>query len=62
MKEEVGDQQDDCNSSARMFERTRIQVLADERGHVQKKTFTKWVNSHLSRVGCRIQDLYTDLS
>ena len=53
--------QDECNSSARMFERTRIQVLADERGHVQKKTFTKWVNSHLSRVGCRITDLYTDL-
>ena len=53
--------QDECNSSARMFERTRIQVLADERGHVQKKTFTKWVNSHLSRVGCRINDLYTDL-
>ncbi|CAF0724846.1 unnamed protein product [Rotaria sp. Silwood1] len=54
--------QDECNSSARMFERTRIQVLADERGHVQKKTFTKWVNSHLSRVGCRITDLYTDLA
>jgi hypothetical protein len=53
--------QDECNSSARMFERTRIQVLADERGHVQKKTFTKWVNSHLTRVGCRITDLYTDL-
>ncbi|CAF1170255.1 unnamed protein product [Adineta ricciae] len=53
--------QDECNSSARMFERTRIQVLADERGHVQKKTFTKWVNSHLTRVGCRINDLYTDL-
>ncbi|UJR25857.1 hypothetical protein I4U23_007207 [Adineta vaga] len=55
------DGQDECNSSARMFERTRIQVLADERGHVQKKTFTKWVNSHLTRVGCRITDLYTDL-
>ncbi|CAF3538071.1 unnamed protein product [Adineta steineri] len=55
------DGQDECNSSARMFERTRIQVLADERGHVQKKTFTKWVNSHLTRVGCRINDLYTDL-
>ncbi|CAF3032963.1 unnamed protein product [Rotaria sp. Silwood2] len=54
--------QDECNSSARMFERTRIQVLADERGHVQKKTFTKWVNSHLTRVGCRITDLYTDLA
>ncbi|CAF3814042.1 unnamed protein product, partial [Adineta steineri] len=53
--------QDECNSSARMFERTRIQALADERGHVQKKTFTKWVNSHLTRVGCRVTDLYTDL-
>uniref|UniRef100_A0A8C7F519 Spectrin beta chain n=1 Tax=Oncorhynchus kisutch TaxID=8019 RepID=A0A8C7F519_ONCKI len=29
---------------------------------VQKKTFTKWVNSHLSRVSCRITDLYRDLS
>uniref|UniRef100_A0A674MJT4 Spectrin beta chain n=1 Tax=Takifugu rubripes TaxID=31033 RepID=A0A674MJT4_TAKRU len=28
---------------------------------VQKKTFTKWVNSHLGRVTCRIGDLYTDL-
>ncbi|KAJ0063351.1 hypothetical protein NL108_000299, partial [Boleophthalmus pectinirostris] len=32
-----------------------------ERDAVQKKTFTKWVNSHLSRVSCRISDLYTDL-
>ncbi|CAF0846792.1 unnamed protein product [Rotaria sordida] len=54
--------QDECNSSARMFERTRIQVLADERGYVQKKTFTKWVNSHLTRIGYRINDLYTDLA
>lgn len=28
---------------------------------MQKKTFTKWVNSHLARVGCHIGDLYTDL-
>uniref|UniRef100_A0A8C9W713 Spectrin beta chain n=1 Tax=Scleropages formosus TaxID=113540 RepID=A0A8C9W713_SCLFO len=28
---------------------------------VQKKTFTKWVNSHLARVSCRIADLYNDL-
>ncbi|EMP23884.1 Spectrin beta chain, brain 1, partial [Chelonia mydas] len=33
----------------------------DEREAVQKKTFTKWVNSHLARVSCRITDLYTDL-
>uniref|UniRef100_A0A8B9KN96 Spectrin beta chain n=1 Tax=Astyanax mexicanus TaxID=7994 RepID=A0A8B9KN96_ASTMX len=26
-----------------------------------KKTFTKWVNSHLARVSCRITDLYMDL-
>lgn len=28
---------------------------------MQKKTFTKWVNSHLARVGCHIGDLYADL-
>ncbi|CAB1332984.1 unnamed protein product [Coregonus sp. 'balchen'] len=33
----------------------------DEREAVQKKTFNKWVNSHLGRVTCRIGDLYTDL-
>ncbi len=33
----------------------------DEREHVQKKTFTKWVNSHLVRVNCKIQDLYADM-
>jgi spectrin beta len=36
-------------------------MIADERESVQKKTFTKWVNSHLARVGCRIQDMYVDL-
>jgi spectrin beta len=34
---------------------------ADERETVQKKTFAKWVNSHLMRVGCKIEDLYVDL-
>lgn len=33
----------------------------DEREAVQKKTFTKWVNSHLARKSCRITDLYKDL-
>ena len=32
-----------------------------ERERVQKKTFTKWVNSHLIRINCKVVDLYTDL-
>lgn len=36
-------------------------VFLDEREAVQKKTFCKWVNSHLVRANCRITDLYTDL-
>lgn len=32
------------------FETSRIQVLQQERVHVQKKTFTKWCNSHLEKV------------
>jgi len=52
---------DGGNSSSRLFERSRIKALAGEREHVQKKTFTKWVNSHLARINCRITDLYTDL-
>uniref|UniRef100_H3BC32 Spectrin beta chain n=1 Tax=Latimeria chalumnae TaxID=7897 RepID=H3BC32_LATCH len=55
------DELDNDNSSARIFERSRIKALADEREAVQKKTFTKWVNSHLARVSCRISDLYMDL-
>jgi len=82
------DELDNDNSSARLFERSRIKalagrargsgllgplrlssppgatvpaLLADEREAVQKKTFTKWVNSHLARVTCRISDLYMDL-
>ncbi|CDS40887.1 spectrin beta chain [Echinococcus multilocularis] len=33
----------------------------DEREIVQKKTFTKWVNSHLVVVNQKIEDLYLDL-
>uniref|UniRef100_A0A5F8GUV2 Spectrin beta chain n=1 Tax=Monodelphis domestica TaxID=13616 RepID=A0A5F8GUV2_MONDO len=50
-----------ANAAASLFECSRIKALADEREAVQKKTFTKWVNSHLGRVGCRISDLYGDL-
>jgi len=35
--------------------------IADVRDAVQKKTFTKWVNKHLIRVQCLIQDLFEDL-
>ncbi|XP_046664582.1 LOW QUALITY PROTEIN: spectrin beta chain-like [Homalodisca vitripennis] len=52
---------DGGNSSSRLFERSRIKALADERESVQKKTFQKWVNSHLVRVNSRIGDLYVDL-
>lgn len=52
---------DGGNSSSRLFERSRIRALADERETVQKKTFCKWVNSHLVRANLKIQDLYTDL-
>ncbi|XP_046599297.1 spectrin beta chain isoform X3 [Neodiprion lecontei] len=52
---------DGGNSSSRLFERSRIKALAGERESVQKKTFQKWVNSHLVRCSCRIGDLYVDL-
>jgi spectrin beta len=52
---------DGGNSSSRLFERSRIKALAEERESVQKKTFTKWVNSHLVRVNSRVGDLYIDM-
>jgi spectrin beta len=38
-----------------------ICILLGERERVQKKTFTKWVNSHLIRVESRVNELYQDL-
>ncbi|CAG5119810.1 unnamed protein product, partial [Candidula unifasciata] len=43
------------------FIKSKIKQLSDERELVQKKTFQKWVNSHLVRVNFKIQDLYVDL-
>ena len=46
-----------------MYATTLFHILfsLDEREGVQKKTFTKWVNSHLQKVGAHINDLYHDL-
>ncbi|XP_053577742.1 spectrin beta chain, non-erythrocytic 4 [Bombina bombina] len=52
---------DEPVATGKLFECSRIKALADEREAVQKKTFTKWMNSHLSKVPCRVNDLYNDL-
>ncbi|CAH2314025.1 spectrin beta chain, non-erythrocytic 4 [Pelobates cultripes] len=52
---------DEPVATGKLFECSRIKALADERDAVQKKTFTKWMNSHLSKVPCRVTDLYNDL-
>uniref|UniRef100_A0A914CB61 Uncharacterized protein n=1 Tax=Acrobeloides nanus TaxID=290746 RepID=A0A914CB61_9BILA len=33
----------------------------DKRDTIQKKTFTKWVNKHLTKTGRRVEDLFLDL-
>ena len=40
----------ELKDSAVKYEQERIQVLQQERVHVQKKTFTKWCNSFLEKV------------
>ncbi|KAJ8962237.1 hypothetical protein NQ318_018209 [Aromia moschata] len=55
------------------FEQGRIRVLQEERLHIQKKTFTKWMNSFLQKVSMNIgmesciarmevEDLFVDLA
>jgi len=35
--------------------------IADQRDKIQKKTFTKWVNKHLSKLSVKINELFDDL-
>eukprot|EP00117_Sycon_ciliatum_P038530 scpid1069/ scgid3428/ Dystonin; 230 kDa bullous pemphigoid antigen; 230/240 kDa bullous pemphigoid antigen; Bullous pemphigoid antigen 1; Dystonia musculorum protein; Hemidesmosomal plaque protein len=46
--------------SALNVERSR-EKIALSRDAVQKKTFTKWINSHLAKTGVVVEDLYFDL-
>uniref|UniRef100_A0A1I7YLI1 Calponin-homology (CH) domain-containing protein n=1 Tax=Steinernema glaseri TaxID=37863 RepID=A0A1I7YLI1_9BILA len=39
----------------------RRQRGSDERDAIQKKTFTKWVNKHLTKAGRNVADLFVDL-
>ncbi|XP_041968361.1 spectrin beta chain, non-erythrocytic 2 isoform X3 [Aricia agestis] len=43
------------------FEQGRIRALQEERLHIQKKTFTKWVNSFLQKARMEVEDLFLDL-
>jgi hypothetical protein len=36
-------------------------LFSDERDRIQKKTFTKWVNKHLTKEGRVVEDLFVDL-
>ncbi|XP_022090941.1 spectrin beta chain, non-erythrocytic 5-like isoform X2 [Acanthaster planci] len=47
--------------AASSFEKGRIQALQEERIKIQKKTFTKWVNSFLEKANLRVKDLFVDL-
>jgi spectrin beta len=44
------------------FEKGRIRALQEERLHIQKKTFTKWMNSFLLKAKMEVDDLFTDLA
>ncbi|KAK9716990.1 Variant SH3 domain [Popillia japonica] len=44
------------------FEQNRIKVLQEERLHIQKKTFTKWMNSFLVKARMEVNDMFVDLA
>ena len=44
------------------FERGRIRALQEERLYIQKKTFTKWMNSFLQKARMEVEDLFVDLA
>ncbi|RWS30125.1 spectrin beta chain: non-erythrocytic 1-like protein, partial [Leptotrombidium deliense] len=44
------------------FETGRIKALQEERLHIQKKTFTKWMNSFLAKARMEVEDLFIDLA
>ncbi|CRK98512.1 CLUMA_CG011868, isoform A [Clunio marinus] len=44
------------------FENERIKTLQEERLYIQKKTFTKWMNSFLVKAKMEVEDLFVDLA
>lgn len=48
--------------SAINFETERIEALQRERLYIQKKTFTKWMNSFLQKARMEVEDLFVDLA
>ncbi|XP_046388683.1 spectrin alpha chain, non-erythrocytic 1 isoform X4 [Ischnura elegans] len=44
------------------FETGRIKALQEERLYIQKKTFTKWMNSFLLKARMEVEDLFEDLA
>lgn len=54
--------QADQNNGPLNYKRERIFEISDEREHVQKKAFTKWINLHLAKANCSpVGDLFVDL-
>ncbi|KAJ6217266.1 hypothetical protein RDWZM_008423 [Blomia tropicalis] len=44
------------------FEQCRINQLHEERLYIQKKTFTKWMNSFLMKAKMEVDDIFVDLA